>query len=125
MSQKKLIDQLNNLCIELDDKYNINNGGCCYIAAVMARYLTQYNIPYQLVEYDYGSHYAIKTKYKIINRCDFHKDYRTRYYDYSVWRIYDLYYTNDWNCMYEIKNNGIVTLLIRNLFKKYERSKNH
>lgn len=43
------ITKLNNFLSELDKTYNINNGGCCYIAYVLANLLEQHNIPYSFV----------------------------------------------------------------------------
>lgn len=45
MNRKKLFTKLNQLCLELDNKYNINCGGCCYVAACIAEQLESFNIP--------------------------------------------------------------------------------
>jgi len=44
----KLIYWLNRICKELDDEYCINEGGCCYVAYVIAKFLKKYNIEYYL-----------------------------------------------------------------------------
>lgn len=44
----KLIYWLNRICKELDDEYCINDGGCCYVAYVIAKFLKKYNIEYYL-----------------------------------------------------------------------------
>ena len=49
MSRKELFKQINRLCEELNFKYNINCGGCCYVAAVLAEQLELHNIPFEIV----------------------------------------------------------------------------
>lgn len=48
-----LKNSLDKLCNCLDDLYNINCGGCCYIAYLIARHLDKLKIKYILVIYDY------------------------------------------------------------------------
>lgn len=67
MNKKKLFTKLNQLCLELDNKYNINCGGCCYVAACIAEQLESFNIPFEIVHYDIcGCHYAIKVSDRYI-----------------------------------------------------------
>lgn len=40
----KLIYWLNRTCKSLDDRYNINRGGCCYVAYVIAKLLDKYQV---------------------------------------------------------------------------------
>ena len=40
----KLIYWLNRTCKLLDDRYNINRGGCCYVAYVIAKLLDKYQV---------------------------------------------------------------------------------
>ena len=53
MNRKELFKQLNTLCNELDYKYWVNNGGCCYVAACLAEQLEIHNIPYTAVQYGF------------------------------------------------------------------------
>lgn len=48
-----LCKSINNLCDFLDTEYNINNGGCCFIASLLATHLDKLGIPYDLITYSY------------------------------------------------------------------------
>lgn len=43
---------INNLCQYLDEIYDINYGGCCYLAYLLASKLEELNLSYSLVVYD-------------------------------------------------------------------------
>lgn len=49
-----LKNSLDTLCDCLHNLYNINYGGCCYIAYLIARHLDRLKIRYTLVIYDYN-----------------------------------------------------------------------
>ena len=121
MNKKELFKNLNQLCRDLDLKYDVNSGGCCYVAAVIAEQLENYNISYKLIKYDVrGCHYAIRVNDRIINRCDYNfreivKDEYVYYKD-----IYFDYYNEYWNETYNKRWNLIVKTKIKSLFKKYE-----
>ena len=40
---------LNNLCLQLDDKYLINDGGCCFVAYLIAFHLDRLGLGYKLL----------------------------------------------------------------------------
>lgn len=44
---------INRLCEFLDEEYNINSGGCCFIASLLSKHLDNLKVPYSLVAYDY------------------------------------------------------------------------
>ena len=113
----------------------INNGGCCFIAYVVAKNLEKRNIPYSLMVYDYEdysyeevsdtlfvksfNHYAIKTEYGIINgdsQCEDPDCQSYEFTDFDSESIYNLYKRNDWNSDYDTDENSftesIVTLLL-------------
>lgn len=48
----KFFNKLNSLCDFLDENYDINWGGCCFVAYAIAKQLDRYNIPYELYVYD-------------------------------------------------------------------------
>ena len=123
MNRKKLFTKLNQLCLELDNKYNINCGGCCYIAACIAEQLERFNIPFEIVHYDIcGCHYAIKVSDRYINRSDYKKKEIYEILDYSSEEIFDIYYHGDWNNTYKRKYNSIVHRKIKNLFNENSRT---
>lgn len=121
MTRKSLFKNLNQLCKDLDYKYDINSGGCCFVAAVIAEQLENCNIPFKLIHYElYSCHYAIRVNDRIINRCDC-KYNEIIFDDYlSSDDIYDTYYNEDWNSTYNKQWNLIVKTKIKSLFKKYE-----
>lgn len=51
-SLESLSKMINNLCEFLDETYDINCGGCCYLAYLLAVNLEKLNIKYSLVVYD-------------------------------------------------------------------------
>ena len=44
----KLVQTLNTLCNNLQDQYNINYGGCCFLAYEIAKHLDKLHIEYRL-----------------------------------------------------------------------------
>lgn len=123
MNKKELFKSLNNLCCEMQKKsYNINNGGCCFVAAVIAEQLETYNIPFYVAVTYCPTHYAIKVKDRYINRDDF----KFGPEDLREWNSRNLYYTyndGDWNDWYSRCWNLIVKTRIRSIFKKYENNR--
>jgi hypothetical protein len=123
MNRKKLFTKLNQLCLELDNKYNINCGGCCYVAACIAEQLERFNIPFEIVHYDIcGCHYAIKVSDRYINRSDYKKKEIYEILDYNSKEMFSIYYTENWNNTYEKKYNIIVHRKIKNLFNENSRT---
>lgn len=123
MNRKKLFTKLNQLCLELDNKYNINSGGCCYIAACIAEQLERFDIPFEIVHYDIcGCHYAIKVSDRYINRSDYKKEEIYEILDYSSEEMFDIYYNGDWNSAYERKYNSVVHRKIKKLFNENSRT---
>ena len=123
MNRKKLFTKLNKLCLELDNKYNINNGGCCYVAACIAEQLEKFNIPFEIVHYDIcGCHYAIKVSDRYINRSDYKKKEIYEILDYNSKEMFSIYYTENWNNTYEKKYNSIVHRKIKKLFNENSRT---
>ena len=123
--RNQLFTEINKLCFELDCSYNINCGGCCYVAACLAEQLERVNIPFKIIHYDeWSCHYAIKVSDRYLNRCDYEKREITEVlYENSEW-LYDTYYNYDsWNSSYNRKWNLIVSTKIKSLFNKYANSR--
>lgn len=60
MSDKReLCKRLNKLCIKLDKKYSVNEGGCCFVALTIAKELEKLKIKYSL---KVANHSQIKKK---------------------------------------------------------------
>ena len=124
MTKNNLFTSLNKLCNNLDNVYNINSGGCCYVAACLAEQLELHNIPFKVIYYNLWScHYAIKVSDRYLNRCDYRKKEITEIYNISSKELFDIYNKNNWNKSYNIDNNKIVKLYIVTMFKNYENSR--
>ena len=48
----ELCHKLNSLFRFLDEVYNINSGGCCYVASVLAELLEEDDVDYSVIVYD-------------------------------------------------------------------------
>lgn len=121
MTRKELFKSLNSLCEEMNFSYNINCGGCCYVAAVLAEQLENYNIPFKVVVTYCPTHYWIKVSDRNINRDGFKKE---GFLNWSSSDLYKYYYNEDWNNLYNRRWNLIVKTRIRSIFIKYENSRN-
>ena len=122
MNKKDLFKSLNSLCCEMSKSYNINSGGCCFVAAVIAEQLEIYNIPFYVAVMYSPTHYAIKVKDRYINRDNYKfgpKD--LRYWDSQ--HLYNVYNGSNWNDWYSRRWNLIVKTRIRSLFLKYENNR--
>jgi hypothetical protein len=47
-----LIKNIDKLCQELDNKYRVNLGGCCFITYCIAKILEDYDIYYKIIVFD-------------------------------------------------------------------------
>lgn len=144
---RSLYKELNDLCYKLDNKYDINCGGCCYVAYCIADELQKRHIRFGLVLYgsdmeDYSTseirnnilgrfncfptgdettnHYAIKLSHIGVINGDDWEDYRVvnNLLSEDIRFIYD---NGDWNRMYHTSNNNKVHKLITKFFNQYEK----
>lgn len=127
---KHISDRLDYFCECLDSLFNINSGGCCWVAYCIAKLLQQTGFNTSLVVYDYCNNDY--TNIKSINKSSNHyyimiKDYCEEEYfinsfecsDYiSIIENFDLndlkehYIKMEWCCEYDsAKNNTIYELL--------------
>lgn len=120
MTRKELFKRLNSLCEDMNYYYNINCGGCCYVAAVISEQLEIHGIPFKIAVTYSPTHYWIEVPDRYINRDGFHKEFLE---DWDSKYLYNLYYSEDWNDYYNRKWNLIVQTRIKSLFKKYENSR--
>ena len=73
LSYYSLLKNLNSLCRFLDETYNVNMGGCCYLASLIAKHLDKLNIKYDLIIYDSYSRNRENIKCEVIS-CRKNKD---------------------------------------------------
>lgn len=149
LNSHKLRYSLDRLCKFLDYTYNINNGGCCLIAYIIARNLDRLDINYSLVIYDdnkkdktgiekeilsmskssnaYTSitgkstciHYCLRITGGIING-DLDEDF----IEYEIKNVKSrnikwIYKTGKWNSDYDTKNTKVVRRIINTFFEQY------
>ena len=100
-------------------EYNINKGGCCYVAAVIAEQLERFNISYKVSVVYNPCHYAIKVADRYINRDDFDFKHDGEFYNWDSCELYNKYECGSWNERYNRKWNLIVKTRITALFNKY------
>lgn len=55
-----IAERLNSLCKFLDEVYEINSGGCCYIAYCLARMLSRDKFKFKLIIYDWDHPVSVK-----------------------------------------------------------------
>lgn len=119
MNRKRLFKELNKLCLELDSKYNINCGGCCYVAACIAEQLENFSIPFEIIHYDlYHCHYAIKVSDRYINRDGYTKEEIYEIVDYDSTELFQIYYNSRWNPQYNPEYNNTIYNKIKELFNE-------
>lgn len=129
MITKKQLKLLNDFLDDLDDKFNINSGGCCYIAYIIAKRLKKLNITFKIMISDNDSLSKFSTKhnesvYHVFLHIPYIGDINPMYGDYT--KEYNLslsellrYYNNStWNSRYDTNFNKYISNQINNFFKK-------
>lgn len=127
--QEILAERLNKLCKFLDDEYDINAGGCCYIAYCLARLLSRDKFKFKVIIYeDYiledrfseviGSywHYAIGIGEYTINSCDCDDDdnfCKNVYTGVKASEILTHYQNGSWNNCYNSRKNSFIFKTIK------------
>lgn len=119
MTRNQLFTEVNKLCREMDYSYNINCGGCCFVAACLAQNLEKLNIPFEIIHFGLnGCHYCVKINDRYLNRDEYTKKEIVEVLNDSE-LLFERYYNSNWNSMYKRRWNLIVSTRINSLFKKY------
>ena len=117
MNRKRLFKEINKLCVCLQDEYDINNGGCCYVAACIAEQLESHSIPFKVIHYNLRTcHYCIKVSDRYLNRDGYYKYEISEVLECSSEYLYNIYYETDWNFRYNTIYNSKVRKRIKELF---------
>ena len=130
MSIKKLCEHLNSFLSALDSEYNVNNGGCAFVAYCIARNLERLNLNYKVIFYD--GYYENSASYNLskgeavdhvfvvirnygINSAGYKikKPFITKCSSYNLYKYYK---RGEWNMDYERKYNSIVSRKINKFF---------
>lgn len=141
------IRKLNDLLSYLDDKFNINAGGCCFVAYCIAKNLEKIGVNYKLVLYTYErkinlhrtrnnikfrknntfpigkrncNHYAIKVDNELINPVESDR-YVITLSKINCMDIKYIYNMGYWNDVYDSINNYFIENTINKFFKNEEK----
>lgn len=118
-----LIKKLNYLASELDRRYSMNSGGCCYFAYLIAKWLEAYDIEYRFIIQDdgpidgvSGKHYCLQIMPSklFINKLSKYSHIKTTQLTSS--QIFSYYRKSNWSEKYDICNNAVVKKAIDNIF---------
>ena len=141
--QYELAVQLNKMCKVLDKRYQINYGGCCYLAYCIAELLEKDGFNFSLVvfddRYDMSQftelselpetmmHYAIvfdddSVNGDLINCDDDDFDYSHQSFKVSAKDIMKYYNSNPWNSQYSTACNGLIKLFIECTYHEFADS---
>ena len=142
----KFVYKLKKLITFIDNAYDINSGGCCYLSYIIAKQLEKHNIPYLVGITNYGGFDISEIKSNINRRsrngvfsfddygCN-HISIKIGHLDVNVIEdTYDAEYINltskdlhwlynkglknsDWNTTYNTDNNQIISKFINILFQ--------
>lgn len=115
--------KLNYLASELDRKYNLNSGGCCYFAYKVAYWLEKYGIDYYfIIQNDKpiagtGKHYCLQ----ILPECIFlnkHPNFgHIKSLKKSASEMLEYYNKSKWSEKYDPKMNIIISECVDSVFK--------
>ena len=148
-SLKKLVRELNQVCLKLHRDYHINYGGCCFIAYLLMKHFENLNIhPNLIIESEYEEvnrkEFLNCVHYRNNDNCNGLGDNTCRHYFIHIPKIGYvnsgyiedsnlnkfkglsskdvkwIYKSGSWNKDYETKNNAMIGRKISQVFKKYE-----
>ena len=146
---ENLVKDLNILCDRLDQDYNINFGGCCFVAYLMMKHFEKIGLhPILVIENDCekideddfldcvhtrsGNCQGIKNQTcyhyfvyipeidEYVNSSECYEDYLYKFQGLSAKDVHWMYRTGDSNSEYNRKNNTKKNKKIAQVFRKYE-----
>lgn len=153
MNLKDLKKSLDHLCKFLSCEYDINHGGCCILAYLIALHLDKLNVKYKLVIYADSDKNTDCINEEIMNMSSYREPvnstvgrgtcnhyclylkgaglinagsrYYNKYYIEGVkaMQLKWIYKHGCWNDWYDKNNTKIIKGIINSFFKKYEQRK--
>lgn len=126
--KKLLAERLNGLCKFLDNAYDINAGGCCYVAYCFAKLLESDNIKYRLIIYE---DYELEENFKDLSESHYHYAIafgkiviNPAYDDFLVINKYQVsssdilkhYKKQTWNTCYDSSKNSFINNTLKNFY---------
>ena len=133
---KELSARLDKLCKFLDEIYNINCGGCCYVAACLAECLQKDNISYQVVVLECPEdvvkfskiqrsccHYFLSINNNDINGYDEVGNDEYQVFDGVSYRsLFNHYKKCGWNNVYDRDKNKFIKTIIKRYYEDFTSS---
>lgn len=133
---RELSTQLDKLCRFLDELYDINCGGCCYVAACLAECLQKDNVSYQVVVLECPEevikfskikkscyHYFISVNNIDINGYDdLDEDEYRIFYNVSSRSLFNHYKKCMWNDCYDSDKNKFIKKMIKQYYEDFTSS---
>lgn len=131
----KISEKLNRVCELFDKLYNVNCGGCCYIAYCLAKLLHEDDIDYYVVVVSDDceelpdcyflsdipcscTHYGICIHDHYINmdEYDLESEYINHFSDVTPEEIKEYYLNGDWNECYDSDKNDFIFETLKNFY---------
>jgi hypothetical protein len=133
---KQLSTQLDKLCKFLDELYDINCGGCCYVAACLAECLQKDNISYQVIILECPDdiikfselkksclHYFLSINNVDINGYDDVGDDEYKIFNNISYRsLFNHYKKCIWNDFYDSEKNKFIKKIIKQYYEDFTSS---
>ena len=131
---KVLSVKLDKLCKFLDEMYDINCGGCCFVAACLAECLQKDNISYQVIVYECPEdiskfskikrsclHYFLSINNNDINGYEDIDEYNV-FDNISSRSLFNHYKKCSWNCCYNSNKNKFIKKIIKQYYEDFTSS---
>ena len=136
LNLKELSVKLDKLCKFLDEMYDINCGGCCFVAACLAECLQKDNISYQVIVYECPEdiskfskikrsccHYFLSINNNDINGYDDIGDDEYQVFDGVSYRsLFNHYKKCGWNNVYDRDKNKFIKTIIKRYYEDFTSS---
>lgn len=152
MNLQSLCEKLVEACEEFNEDFDVNHGGCCYLALAIAKEFDKRGISYTLIVDSHDDMNEETIAEEVLNRTrnlgeeDSVIGYHTRshyyllcngtpinengYYEYEIeipvtdyLPIKWIYEHGDWNEDYDPRFNKYIRLYIKQIFKQYDRER--
>lgn len=126
-SQQLVVKYICSICNTLDTLYYINDGGCCFLAYIIAKYLEEENISYKVLiiddkpigkfkELKAVAHVCIVIKHDIINYdCSYDTMNKKYFNNITSNDLLNYYNKNNWCTLYNKAYNAFIELMFNKL----------
>lgn len=128
-SKQLVVKYISSICSTLDTLYYINDGGCCFLAYVIAKYLEQEDISYKVLIIDNKpigkfkelkavAHVCIVIKNDILNYdCGYDVMNKKYFTNITSDDLLNYYNKNNWCTLYNRADNAFIELIFNKLMQ--------